>query len=91
MGNDFLPHIPSIEIIENGLELILDIYKEICTSYGHITYYNTQHNVKFSPNCMKIFLNTIGNCEKDNLENKLNKKQSFFKDIILNENSKQNK
>jgi 5'-3' exonuclease len=89
VGNDFLPHIPSIEIIENGLELILDIYKEICTSYGHITYYNTQHNVKFSPNCMKIFLNTIGNCEKDNLENKLNKKQSFFKDIILNENSKQ--
>ena len=26
VGNDFLPHIPSIEIIENGIELILELY-----------------------------------------------------------------
>ena len=40
VGNDFLPHIPSIEIIEDGIELIFEIYNEICTSYGHITSYN---------------------------------------------------
>ena len=37
VGNDFLPHIPSIEIIENGIELILEIYREVGASYGHIT------------------------------------------------------
>ena len=37
VGNDFLPHIPSIEIIQDGIELLLDVYKQVASSYGHLT------------------------------------------------------
>jgi 5'-3' exonuclease len=90
VGNDFLPHIPSIEIIQEGIELIIDIYKKVCVSYGHITFYNKNNDIQFVKSSMNIFLNTIGNNEKKNLENKLNKKKSFFKDIVLEKSSSQN-
>lgn len=89
VGNDFLPHIPSIEIIENGIELMLDIYREVGSSYGHITE-NVDGKIKFIPSSLKIFLSTIGNCEKENFEIKLQKKKSFFKDQILENCSNQN-
>jgi 5'-3' exoribonuclease 2 len=88
VGNDFLPHIPSIEIIDNGIELILEVYKEVCTSYGHITSINAGR-VQFSTNPMKVFLNTIGGYEKENFERKLEKKHSSFPDPILNNCSTQ--
>ena len=88
VGNDFLPHIPSIEIIENGIELIVEIYKEVGTSYGHIT---REHKgiVKFNLKPMHAFLATIGQHEKENFEHKLSKKQSCFPDPLLESCSKQ--
>ena len=82
VGNDFLPHIPSIEIIESGIELILEVYKEVGSSYGHITM-KVGEKIKFIPSSMKAFLGTIGHHEKRNFEHKLRKKESFFKDILL--------
>ena len=89
VGNDFLPHIPSIEIIENGLELILEVYRETGTSYGHITQ-EINGNVKFCPETLGVFLGTIGQHEKSNFEQKLRKKNSFFPDPILDKCSVQN-
>ena len=85
VGNDFLPHIPSIEIIENGIELILEVYKETCSSYGHITEM-LPNGLRFRPKAMKVFLGTIGQHEKTNFENKLKRKKSYFPDPLL-ENS----
>jgi 5'-3' exoribonuclease 1 len=85
VGNDFLPHIPSIEIIENGLELILEVYKKVGKSYGHITE-NINGKIKFRHRSLKFFLASIGQYEKENFEMKLQKKKSYFKDTIL-ENS----
>ena len=82
VGNDFLPHIPSIEIIQNGIELILEVCREVSTSYGHMTCMK-DGNVVFSPKPMGIFLATIASSEKDILEKKLAKKESFFPDILL--------
>jgi len=82
VGNDFLPHIPSIEIIENGIELILEVYKEVGTSYGHITI-KKDGKIKFVPKAMKVFLGTIGNHEKSNFEEKMRKKASFLPDLLL--------
>ena len=58
VGNDFLPHIPSIEIIENGIELILQIYREVGASYGHITQ-KINGKIRFIPESLEVFL---GNC-----------------------------
>jgi 5'-3' exonuclease len=85
VGNDFLPHIPSIEIIENGIELIIEVYREICSEYGHITY-SDNGKIKFNPEALGAFFETIGKYEKENFENKLLKKNQFFQDRLL-ENS----
>jgi len=47
VGNDFLPHIPSIEIIEGGIDTMIDVYKNVCKSYGHLTKYkgDRQNNI----------------------------------------------
>ena len=82
VGNDFLPHIPSIEIIEDGIELILDVYKDVCKSHGHITR-NVSGRIQFCPDTLGIFLGTIGHHERENLEHKLSKRASFFPDVIL--------
>jgi 5'-3' exoribonuclease 1 len=89
VGNDFLPHIPSIEIIESGIELILDIYKKVCSEYGHITH-NHLGRVQFIPKALEIFLQIIGQYEKENLQQKLKKKASFFPDPIMEKCSTQN-
>lgn len=82
VGNDFLPHIPSIEIIEDGLELIIEVYKEVCSSYGHITH-SVDGHIKILPSVLGVFLGTIGQHEQTNLESKLEKKHSFFPDPLL--------
>lgn len=88
LGNDFLPHIPSIEIIESGIELLLKVYKETCTYYGHIT---TQQNdnIILNINSLKVFLGSVGNFEKENFEKKMNKRKSFFPDPLLEKYSTQ--
>jgi 5'-3' exoribonuclease 1 len=82
VGNDFLPHIPSIEIIEKGIELILKVYKETCELHGHITQYSND-KVEFCTRPLAFFLSKIGEYEKENLENKLTKKSEFFTDDLL--------
>jgi 5'-3' exonuclease len=89
VGNDFLPHIPSIEIIESGIELLLEVYRLVGSSYGHLTE-NKNGKVKFIPSSFKVFLGTIGQYEKENFEMKLRKKKSFFPDLLLESCAKQN-
>jgi 5'-3' exonuclease len=83
VGNDFLPHIPSIEIIESGIELMLDITHQVGVSNGHITQTTKNGKVTFRKEALTMFLETIGTREKTNLEQKLAKKKSFFPDPIL--------
>ena len=89
VGNDFLPHIPMIEIIENGIETIIDVYKIVGESYVHITE-KKDNNIKFIKESFKAFLNIIGQSEEKLIQNKLNNKKSYFPDILVEEVSKQN-
>lgn len=82
VGNDFLPHIPSIEIIEGGLDLMIEIYKEVGISYGHLTRL-VDGFVQLRPKQLAVFLGTIGQHEKENFETKLSRKKSFFPDPLL--------
>ena len=83
VGNDFLPHIPSLEIIQGGIEVMLDVYRNVCPDYGHLTFYEEDKQIVFSPECMKAFIGTIGQYEKGLFDEKLNGKNSFFPDNIL--------
>jgi len=90
VGNDFLPHIPCIEIIERGIEIMIGIYKKVGAGYGHLTM-KTPGDVpqaKFRRRAVSVFLGTMAQYEKEVLENKMKHKESFFRDIILERNCK---
>ena len=86
VGNDFLPHIPAIEIVEGGIDMMLNVYKTACEEYGHLTRISS-HGVRFRKNALKIFLGTLSQYEKGVLENKLAHKDMFFPDAILERNA----
>ena len=46
VGNDFLPHIPSIEIIQDGIELLIEIYLTVGKNCGHLTEVKTNGTIK---------------------------------------------
>ena len=82
VGNDFLPHIPSLEIIGGGVETIIDVCKEVGMSHGHMTMVNAG-KLTFSKPALKNFLEIIGGLEKELLEQKYKNRKKFFPDKIL--------
>ena len=83
VGNDFLPHMPAVEIIEHGIDMMLDVYRNTCEVYGHLTKRTSTHGVRFRKKSLKAFIGTLSQYEKGVLENKLLHKDMFFPDPIL--------
>ena len=90
VGNDFLPHIPSLEIIEGGIDQMLDVYKNVGERYGHLTH-SVNECVIFKEKSLQVFLGTIAQYDKGVLEDKLLHKDKFFTDSILEKNAKFNR
>lgn len=86
VGNDFLPHIPSLEIIEGGIDQMLDVYKNVGERYGHLTH-TVNDCIIFRPSSMEVFLGTIASYDKGILEDKLLHKDQFFPDPLLEKNA----
>jgi intein/homing endonuclease len=89
VGNDFLPHIPSLEIIEGGIDQMLDVYKNVGERYGHLTHI-VNDCVIFQKTSLEVFLGTIAQYDKGILEDKLLHKDRFFPDLLLEKNAKLN-
>jgi hypothetical protein len=83
VGNDFLPHIPGLEIIEGGIDMMFDVYKSVGSEYGHITRISSEGKVKFCKKSLTAFMGTISQYEKGILENKLSHKDRYFPNPLL--------
>lgn len=90
VGNDFLPHVPSLEIIEGGIDDMLDIYRSVGEVYGHLTKDISEGEIMFQKTSIEVFFGTIANYDKSILEKKLLRKDQFFPDTLLENNSKFN-
>jgi 5'-3' exoribonuclease 1 len=89
VGNDFLPTIPTITIVDGAIDNILEIYREICKVYGHLTCeIKTNNTVVFSKLAIAKFFEAFGKREKEMLEKKYNTQQSFFPDPLVIKNMK---
>jgi 5'-3' exonuclease len=86
VGNDFLPSIPSLDILTGGIDTMIEIYRNVYEKYGSLTE-KRKDGVFFKKKSMEIMLKIIGNCEKDLLEEKLNCGDKFFQDSILEKNT----
>ncbi len=82
VGNDFLPHVPSMEIIEGSIDFMFDVYINVCESYGHLTKI-TENGPYFRKKSVKMFMGNISQYEQGVLEEKMNHKDRFFPDPIL--------
>ena len=88
-GNDFLPNVPSIEIIEGGVEVIIGISKNVGRTHGHITR-NKCGNIVFCKTSLKRFLEIISESEKELLEQKFKNRKMYFEDKILEKSASYN-
>lgn len=89
VGNDFLPNIPSLEIIEGGIEVILQVYNSVAKVHGHITR-NTKGNIVICKTSLLKFFEIIAESEKELLQQKIKHKHSYFPDDLLDSCSKYN-
>ena len=87
VGNDFIPNIPSLNIIGGGIEFLLDTYKNTGKFYGHLTRV-IKGDVVIVKKSMKIFLGNLGKHEKEILEEKLASSIVYFEDKILDKHTK---
>jgi 5'-3' exonuclease len=82
VGNDFLPHIPGIEIAMGSIERMIQIYKQVSLSVGHLTK-RKSGVLRFRPRAVKLFMNAISVCEEDVFSEKLNKPAEYFPDPMM--------
>ena len=55
-GNDFLPHLPTIDILEGSIETFFDVYRRTVSSFGNLV--TPYYTINIEPLC--IFLSSEG-------------------------------
>ena len=86
VGNDFVPTIPTLAILDGGIDSMIDVYKTVGRSYGHLTRISRKSKdttVVFQQAAMTAFLGTVAQYEAGLLEEKFNSGVNFIEDPIL--------
>ena len=79
-GNDFLPNVPSISIMDKGLDVIIDMYQMTIKSKGFLT---TFPEAEINLENFSFFLSLLGKTEKSLLLEKAMHIQDYFPDPLL--------
>ena len=72
VGNDFLPHLPAIEILEGGIEILAESYRINSEKYGYLTEVNEIGRSIFRKESFSKFLELLGQYEEKLLNKKAN-------------------
>lgn len=79
VGNDFLPQIPTLEIFNDGIDVLLDIYAQTCLPFGLLT----KNDCNIRINTFQKFVREMSRMEKDILMNKYEKITQYFPDKLF--------
>lgn len=82
-GNDFLPHLPTIEILDGGVEMLFETYRNVSKQYESLTNNINKINLKF----LKSFLGTLSMHEVTFLQEKRSKPINY-PDVLLEKYTK---
>jgi 5'-3' exonuclease len=87
VGNDFLPQIHCIEILEGGIDLMVSILNQICSRYGHLTTGKKTGGSTFRKKALAAFFRAVGTMEKDLVNHKASCMDKFYEDKIITGNT----
>lgn len=82
-GNDFLPHLPTIEILEGGVENLFETYRSVSKQHGSLTTSVNTLNIT----SLQSFIGTLSLTEREYLEDKRSK-SIMFPDKLLEKHTK---
>lgn len=82
-GNDFLPHIPSIEIIMDGIETMITTYRQITPKYGHLTKF-VNNRIYIAKKAFYHFIHALSEHDTTLLKKMVRVKQNYIeRDLML--------
>lgn len=73
VGNDFLPHLPSLEIREGAIDRLVNLYKSCVYKTGGFVTDSGSVNLK----CVQIILNELGKVEDEIFKKRQQTEQMF--------------
>ena len=85
LGNDFLPHVPSIDIKcfdknnINGLDLLLQAYANTFDSLNNYIIINENNIIKYNIEFLQLFFDYLSSFEDDFFKNLYNKDKKYYK------------
>lgn len=79
VGNDFLPQIPGLEIFNGGIEMLLDIYSQVCRPFGLL--HPSDKRIRI-PTLLR-FMDALAVVEKEALKEKYRNRHRYFEDPLM--------
>jgi 5'-3' exonuclease len=84
LGNDFLPHIPSLEISNKGLDVLMETYPRIATNHGHLVYRSKKTGeLSLNTKALSQLFFSLAGGEKERMTEKSLDKSLDFPDTLL--------
>lgn len=87
VGNDFLPTIPSLSIIDGGIDMMMKTYRELGQRNGHLTrVMRGQKSLGLKNMALMEFFRAMAQGEKDMIEAKYTGRINFHQDPLVIKN-----
>lgn len=83
LGNDFLPHIPSLEISNDGLDVLMTIYPNVASRFGHLTYRSNTRELCLNTKALQQLFFALAQEETPRLKKKSEDRSIDFPDTVL--------
>jgi len=83
IGNDFLPSIPSLNVSNDGIKILLDVYTKIVKEHGFITCKDENGNYNIRKEGLKAFLYEMAQVEYEMLVNNQKRNLIRYPDTLL--------
>jgi 5'-3' exonuclease len=84
VGNDFLPTVPSLAIIDGGIDIMMSRYRELGQKNGHLTrVVPGKKRLALKNSALVEFFSVLGSVEKEMLEKKYTGRPNFFPDPLV--------